>query len=403
MKEKKEQEIEVKESKEKNIAFNLIEVIIIILMTTLVVAVSSGIIVYRNYGKIENIGIKHDDKYISEFESAYNNIINSYVEDVDQKALLNAAIEGMYKYLGDPYTGYLDQDSSDDLTDRLNGYKGIGVEITKVEEGILVANVFKNGPADEAGLEVGDIIVKINATDVTNKTAAEAQSMIKNSKKDKIEVGFLRGGITKNIEISIKNVDVPTVESNTYDEVGYIKISSFSNKTFEQFESALKELEKNGINNLIIDVRNNGGGYLDAASKISELFIEKGKNVYGLETKEGKRFYQDNTKETRNYKVSILMNGGSASASEILTAALKESYGATLLGTKSYGKGTVQETEELSSGGMVKYTTAYWLTPSGNKINGIGINPDIEIKGTYIDGLPYEEDTQLQTAINTVK
>lgn len=401
MKEKEEQEIKLKE---KTITFNLIEVIIIILMTTLVVAVSSGIIVYRNYGKIENVGIKHYNKnYLSEFENAYNHIINSYIEDVDQKALLNAAIEGMYNYLGDPYTGYLDQELSDDLTDRLNGYKGIGVEITKVEDGILVVNVFKNGPAAIAGLENGDIIARINGQDVTKKTAAEAQSMIKNSKNDQIEISFLRGGLTKTIKINVKKVDVPTIESNIYDGVGYIKISSFSNKTYEQFESALKELENKGINNLLIDVRNNGGGYLDAASKISELFIEKGKNVYGLESKGEKRFYQDSTKEARDYKVSILMNGGSASASEILTSALKESYGATLIGTKSYGKGTVQETEELSSGGMVKYTTAYWLTPSGNKINGIGISPDIEINGSYIDGLPFEEDAQLQSAINAVK
>lgn len=399
MKEEKEKTI-----KEKNVNFNLIEVIIIILMTTLVVAVSSGIIVYRNFAKIENVKIKYDDKhYLNEFESAYSHIINNYVNNVDQKELVNAAIEGMYNYLGDPYTGYLDQESSDDLTDRLNGYKGIGVEITGIEGGILVANVFKDGPAAQAGLEAGDLIVKINGKDMTSSTAAEAQNMIKNSKKDKIEVSFLRGGITKTIEIKVKNVDVPTIESTIYEGVGYIKISSFSNKTYKQFNSALEELEKNGINNLLIDVRNNGGGYLNAASEIAELFIEKGKNIYGLETKEGKEFYKDGTKEFREYKISILMNSGSASASEILTAALKESYGATLLGTKSYGKGTVQETEELNTGGMIKYTTAYWLTPNGNKINGVGINPDIEIKGSYIDNMPYEEDTQLQTAINTVK
>ena len=399
MKEEKEKTI-----KEKNVNFNLIEVIIIILMTTLVVAVSSGIIVYRNFAKIENVKIKYDDKhYLNEFESAYSHIINNYVNNVDQKELVNAAIEGMYNYLGDPYTGYLDQESSDDLTDRLNGYKGIGVEITGIEGGILVANVFKDGPAAQAGLEAGDLIVKINGKDMTSSTAAEAQNMIKNSKKDKIEVSFLRGGITKTIEIKVKNVDVPTIESTIYEGVGYIKISSFSNKTYKQFNSALEELEKNGINNLLIDVRNNGGGYLNAASEIAELFIEKGKNNYGLETKEGKEFYKDGTKEFREYKISILMNSGSASASEILTAALKESYGATLLGTKSYGKGTVQETEELNTGGMIKYTTAYWLTPNGNKINGVGINPDIEIKGSYIDNMPYEEDAQLQTAINTVK
>lgn len=389
--------------KEKNITFNLIEVLIIILMTSLLVAVSTGIIVYKNYGKIETSKFSHKGDYLYEIESAYNNILNSYVEKVDEKALVNAAIAGMYNYLGDPYSGYLDKDESDDLTDRLNGYKGIGIEITKTEGGILVVNSFENGPANLAGIESGDVIVKINGEDVTNSTAAEAQSLIKNSNKNKIEISFLRGGITKTVEVEIKKVNVPTIEKENYNGVGYIKITSFASNTREQFESALNELEKQGITSLVIDVRDNGGGYLNAASEIAELFIEKGKNVYGLEGKKETIFYKDETKEARTYKVGILINNNSASASEILASALKESYGAILIGTKSYGKGTVQETSELTSGGMIKYTTAYWLTPNGNKINGIGLTPDVEVNGSYYEGMPKETDTQFQTAINTVK
>jgi carboxyl-terminal processing protease len=400
-----EDKIEEKDNnkEEKSISFNLIEVLIIILMTSLLVAVSTGIVVYKNYGKIDSVNSGHKTEYLDEFEGAYYNILNSYVEKVDEKGLLNAAIQGMYNYLGDPYTGYLDEDARDDLTDRLNGYKGIGVEITKIEEGILVITVFKEGPAALAGLEPGDVLVKINGKDVTKSSAAEAQNLIKNTNKDKIELTFLRAGITKTINVDIKKVDVPTIESNKYEEVGYIKITSFSNKTSEQFKKALENLEKEGITSLVIDVRNNGGGYLNAASEIAELFIEKGKNIYGLESKNITDFYKDSTKESRNYKVGVLMNSGSASASEILASALKESYNATLIGTTSYGKGTVQETSELTSGGMIKYTTAYWLTPNGNKINGIGLKPDVEINGSYYEGMTLEEDTQLQTAINTVK
>lgn len=388
---------------EKTVTFNLIEIIIIILMTGLVVGVSTGIVVYRNYNNNEKNIPGHKTDYLSEFESAYYNILNSYVEKVNEKELMNAAIEGMYNFLGDPYTSYLDETMSDDLTDRLNGYKGIGVEITKIEQGILVANVFENGPADIAGLEIGDIIVKINGKDVTKSTAAEAQNMIKKSADSKIEMSVLRGGITITLEIDVKEVHVPTIEKSIYEGVGYIRITSFSNKTSEQFETALKELEEQNITSLVIDLRNNGGGYLNAAYEIAELFVEKGKNIYGLETKKGTTFYEDRTKASRNYKVGILMNGGSASASEILAAALKESYGATLIGTLSYGKGTVQETSELSTGGMIKYTTAYWLTPDGNKIDGKGLKPDVEINGAFRDGLPYEEDVQLKEAINTVK
>ncbi len=400
---KKIDENDTKEiTNEKIASFNLVEVIIIILMTALIAGVSTGIIVYKNYNKSNRTNINNGD-YLSELENVYSNILNSYVEEVDEKDLVNAAIEGMYNFLGDPYTSYLDEITSDDLTDRLNGYKGIGVEITKVDGGILVATVFKDGPANLAGLEAGDIIVKINGKDVTNSSAAEAQSMIKNSTKDKIEVSVLRGGVTKTLEINVKKVNVPTIEKENFEGVGYINISSFSNKTHEQFKQALEELENEGINSLIIDVRNNGGGYLNSAVEIAELFIEKGKNIYGLESKNETVFYEDTTKTSRNYKVAIIMNSGSASASEILASALKESYGAILIGTKSYGKGTVQETSELTTGGMVKYTTAYWLTPNGNKINGIGLNPDIEINGSYTEGMTIENDIQLQEAVNAVR
>lgn len=389
---------------DKSVSFNLIEVIVIILMTSIVVGVSTGIIVYKNHNKIESSNKNSNTTYIKELESVYNKLLNSYVEQVDEKDLVNAAIKGMYSVVGDPYTSYLDKDTTEDLNDRLNGeYQGIGVEITKIEEGILIVTVFENGPAHSAGLLEGDVITKINNEDVTNSTAAEVSNKIKNSKNEKISVSYLRGGITKTTEIDIRQVYVPSVEKENYDGVGYLKITTFSNTTYKQFKESLEELENEGINSLIIDVRNNGGGYLNSAVDIAKLFIEKGKTIYGLESKKGTEYYKDDTKESRNYRVGILINGNSASASEILASALKESYDATLIGTKSYGKGTVQETSELSSGGMIKVTTAYWLTPEGNKINGVGLKPDVEISASYKENMPLEEDTQLKEAINTVK
>lgn len=393
----------IKRSKERNASFNLIEVIIIIVMTSLIVGVSTGVIVYSNYAK-ETSGIKDDNQYISEFKKAYNNIINGYVEKVDESKLIDAAIEGMYDYLGDPYTNYIDETNTDDLTDRLNGkYTGIGIEITKVEDGILVINVFKDGPAYIAGIEAGDILIKLNGNDITSLSAAEVSNSIKNSNKDTIELSFVRSGITITKTVNVKNVNIPSISKENFNNVGYIKIDTFSNTTYTQFKDSLESLEKDGITSLIIDVRNNGGGYLNSAVEIAELFVEKGKNIYGLENKSGKNFYEDNTKAKRNYKIAVLINGTSASASEVLTCALKESYGAVVIGTTSYGKGTVQETSKLLSGGMVKYTTAYWLTPSGNSINNTGIKPDIEVIMDNTENYSYDNDTQLQTAINTVK
>lgn len=384
--------------KNKTVSFNLLEVIVIILMTSLVVAVSTGVIVYQNYNEIDNSVSNNSNKdYLKELETAYNNILNSYVEKVDQKELTNAAIDGMYKYLGDPYTSYLDEDTTADLMDRLKGeYKGIGVEITKVDEGILVANVFEKSPAEQAGILMGDLIIKVNGESTLDKTVKEVSNIIKNS-DDEIKITVQRSGIEKEISVKSRKVDITSVEKNKIDNVGYLKITTFSNTTYKQFREALESLEKEGINGLVIDLRDNGGGYLNPAVEIAEMFVEKGKNIYGLESKSNVEMYKDSTSESRNYKVSIVMNGSTASASEILSAALKESYNAITVGTTSYGKGTVQDTNELSTGGMVKYTTAYWLTPNGNKINGKGITPDINIENK--EG----EDLELTAAINAVK
>ena len=384
--------------KNKTVTFNLLEVIVIILMTSLVVAVSTGVIVYQNYNEIDDSVSNGSNKdYLKELETAYNNILNSYVEKVDQKELTNAAIDGMYKYLGDPYTSYLDEETTADLTDRLKGeYKGIGVEITKVDEGILVANVFEKSPAEQAGILIGDLIIKVNGESTLDKTVKEVSNIIKNS-DDEIKITVQRSGIEKEISVKSRKVDITSVEKDKIDNVGYLKITAFSNTTYKQFREALESLEKEGINGLVIDLRDNGGGYLNPAVEIAEMFVEKGKNIYGLESKSNVEMYKDSTSESRNYKVSIIMNGSTASASEILSAALKESYNAITVGTTSYGKGTVQDTNKLSTGGMVKYTTAYWLTPNGNKINGKGITPDINIENK--EG----EDLELTAAINAVK
>lgn len=394
-------EKKIKNKKDKIATFNLIEVIVIIIMTSLVVSVSTGIIVYKNYYKIDKTSSNKD--YLKELEYAYNNILNSYVEKVDEKELTNAAIKGMYNYLGDPYTSYLDKDSTDNLMDRLKGeYKGIGVEITTNESGTVVMTVFENSPAEEAGIMVGDIITKVKGVDVNGKTTSEVSNMIK-STNGNVEIEVNRGGITKTLTLKVSTVSIKSVVKNKYDKTGYLRIETFSNTTYKQFKESLETLEKDGIENLIVDVRNNGGGFLNSAVEIAELFVEKGKPIYGLQTKDKKEMYKDTTKEKRDYKVIVLINGGSASASEVLAAALKESYGATLLGTKSYGKGTVQDTSELESGGMIKYTTAYWLTPKGVTINEKGLTPDIEVTGSFKDKMTLENDVELQTAINNLK
>ncbi len=395
--------IEKSEKEEVKDSFSLLEVIVIVVITAIIVSISTGVIVYKNIDVKEDY--EDNSGFFSEFEDAFKKLLKNPTRDIDDKELINAAIEGMYNYTGDPYTSYLDSKDASDLDERLDGeYDGIGVEITSCDEGTLIVTVFDDSPASEAGLEPGDILVMVDNKDITNSDTEEVAQMIKNSNKDQIEVRVLRAGITIHATLKIKHIYIPSVKRENFDGVGYVRITTFSNTTYEQMKKAIDELEASGIKSLIIDVRDNGGGYLDTAVNIAEMFLEKGKNIYGLETKDGTvTYYEDETKASKNYKVEVLINGGSASASEILAATLKESYGATLIGTKSYGKGTVQEKQNLSSGGMIKYTTAYWLTPNGNKIDGVGINPDIEVTGTYADGMPYEDDVQLNEAINRLR
>lgn len=405
--EKKTKAVKSQKNTKRSASFSLLEVIVIVIMTALVVGVSSSLIVYNNYNKINSNYSGNNKEEIDKFIEAYNNILDSYVEKVDGSDLIDEAIKAMYEHLGDPYTSYLDKNTTETLEEQLNGeYQGIGVEISKeyTTGYILVIDVFKNSPADEAGLKPGDLISSVNGENTATKSAEEVSNLIKGSQIENVKIGYIRNEEERTTTVVVKNVIIPSIQAENFDGVGYIYIETFSNTTYSQFKKALENLENEKIKSLIIDVRDNTGGYLDAATKIAELFIEKGKIIYQLE-KQGKidRVHKDETEEKRNYEVTILINSSSASASEILAAALKESYGAKLIGEISYGKGTVQETEKLENGEMLKYTTAYWLTPNGMKINNVGLIPDIEVKLGEYDTYSYEVDTQLQKAIETVK
>lgn len=399
---KKEVKKEVKKAKAEkpSVSFSLIEVIIITLMTAIVVSVCSGIIVYKNYDSIVKNYNNSYSTALSEFITTYDHIMESYVEEIDEDKLVDSAIEGMFSYLEDAHTNYLDEETTVTLQEQLKGeYTGIGIEIADTDKGIVIVGVFENSPAQKSGIEVNDKIISVNGVDVTGKGASYISEVIKD-KTDKFELTIIRNEETKTFSISTSSVIITSVSSNMYDKTGYLQIDTFSATTYDQFKMELETLESKGIENLIIDVRNNTGGYLSSAYEIADLFIEKGKIIYQLKDKNG-NIESFNAKKSakRNYKIVVLINGGSASASEILAAALKESYGASLLGTKTYGKGTVQETEKLASGSMVKYTTAYWLTPMGVCIDGTGIDPTKEV---VLDRTT-ETDEQLDEALNYIK
>ncbi len=371
-----------------NATFNLLEVIIIILITGVVVSIISGLIVYNNYGQIRND--KNANQTISagelnEFVDNYNIIINNYVEEVDKRGLLDAAISGMYSYLGDTYSTYIDPNETDTLTDQLEGeYEGIGVEIITLitEDGkniTLVNDVFKDSPADKAGILVGDELLKLDGVDLSDKDSSYVANYIKKGEKTSFELVIKRENEEKTLILERKHVVINSVSSEIYDDVGYIKINTFAKNSDELVKTEIDKFN-NKVDKLIIDLRDNTGGLLSQAESLSDLFVEKGKNVYQIKDKNGYiTSYKAQEGVYRKFKkIVVLVNENSASASEVLALALKESANATIVGVKTYGKGTVQQTKMLDSGAMVKYTSSYWLSPNGNSINLVGIVPDVE-------------------------
>ena len=382
--------------------FKLIEVIIIVLVTSFLCSIATGLIFYKHY---ENTTIASyeklsDNENVNEFLQVYASIIKEYYEDVDEAELVDSAINAMFSYLGDSYSEHLSKEETEELIERLAGeYQGIGVEIYLDK---IIYSVFEDSPADKAGIKVDDQIIKVDGTDVSQMDNAEVSNMIKNS-EGKITITLLRKEETITVEVQKDDLYIPSIVKQVMNQndkkIGYINISTFSNTTSEQFAKAIKSLEDENIESLIVDVRNNAGGYLVSAKEIASEFLEKGKIIYSLEEKNKTKDYKDQSLAKKDYPVVVLINEYSASASEILAGALKDSYNAILVGKKSYGKGKVQQTLNLEDGSMAKYTTAKWLRPNGECVDGVGIVPDYEVDLEVNEENQVLVDTQLNKAV----
>lgn len=389
----------------KRIKLNFIQLAIIVSIPTLIMSIISGSLVYNklNNGKVTTT----NNKYVNEFISTYNKLLDEYYEDLDENKLVDAAINGMLSYTGDDYTIYMNEDATESLNERLDGtYDGIGIRIGLNDNNqIYVYEVFDESPAKNAGIQVGDILLSINGEDVTNKSTEQASLIIKNSKETKFVIGVNRNGQSLNFELERKTLIVPAISSSIKDvngkKIGYIYLETFSSTIDTQVETTLLSMEESGIDSLIIDVRYNTGGYLSSCTNIIELFLAKDKLMYTIKSKKDSTDYKDTTDIKREYPIVVLINGSSASASEILASSLKYSYGATIVGTKSYGKGKVQTTGTLEDGTMIKYTSARWFMPNGECLDEKGLEPDIkvELSEEYKNNPIEENDNQLNEAL----
>lgn len=389
----------------KKTTFNLLEVILIMIITALFGAFVGSSVVYFNTHK-NNVKIDNED--LEEFVSTYNTLLNEYYTKLDKDKLLNAGIEGMIKYLNDPYSTYMDTEESSEFNQEIEGsFVGMGVEIRKEKDGsVKIVTIFEGSAAEKYGFKVGDFIYKVDGKDITKLDISNVSKLIKGKAGTKVNITIKRDGKEKTIELTRSSVDIPSVSSKTFDKnnkkVGYIRINVFAKNTGEQFEKHLNKMKEDNISNLIIDVRANSGGYLTVVTDIASHFLDNNKVIYRLETKgvERKVYATGNNKYKGN--VVMLVDGGSASASEILASSLNENNNVELIGTKTYGKGTVQKTVTLSNGSTVKYTIQSWKTAKGNDINGKGIKPTKEVKldKKYAKDPTDENDNQLQSAID---
>ena len=388
----------VVESKKRFTIFEMVIVGFILLMFGVV----SGCLVTMYTDTV--IGAKLDAKTM-EFLKTYNSIKENYYDDVNEDALIDSAISGMINSLGDEHSTYMDPDSTNSFNNSVEGkYVGVGITIKYENDITTIIDIFKDSPADKDGLKVGDVIVEVNGTDVTGKDSSEIASIISGDVGKVVNFVVLRDGENVNVTTSLQEIELDSVYTEIKEEnnkkIGYIQISNFASNTYKQFNSKLKDLEKQNIDSLIIDVRGNTGGHLAVVSDILDLFFEKDTVLYQIQDKKSTVRYKAKKAEKREYPVVVLTNHGSASASEILASCFKERYSdATIVGTTTYGKGTVQKTGSLSNGSSYKFTTQKWLTSKGKWINEKGVKPDLEVE--LGDNL--EVDDQLNAAINILK
>ncbi|MCM1370678.1 MAG: S41 family peptidase [Clostridium sp.] len=389
-------------NKKKFQLFRPVEVIILMISVAVICFSTGYILCLRFSAWTMNTNIK--TSALQEFYDTYKFIVDNYYGEIDQNKLIENAITGMLDSL-DIHTTHITDDDSNNFNRLLEGsYEGLGVEITSNSDSdIVVVTVFENTPASKSGLKQNDIIKRINDVSVVGLSTNEVVKMISENKT--MVLTIKRDNEELKITINKEHVELNSVTSKIIKEdnkkIGYIYISIFASNTYDQFKEQLEQLEVKGIDSLIIDVRGNTGGHLSVVTDMLSLFLDSKHVIYKTQDKSGIKEYFSTGKISKQYPIVVLVDGNSASASEILASALKEQYNAVLVGEKTYGKGTVQELITKEDGYQYKITTQHWLTSKGEWINEKGIEVDYNIDLTikYYENPVEENDNQLKKAI----
>lgn len=398
--------------------FKVYKIIMLVILVAFVTFLCTSIGMYQFFtnnrvGDFSVFANQSSNSDIATTLKRYRNIIDKYyLGEINEEKLKEGAIKGYIEGLEDPYTEYISKDNMKDyLDDAMGNFIGIGIYMVKNTEAdkIQVLAPIKNSPAEKAGILPGDFIIAVDDVQYTAEDMSIASNKIKGEEGTKVKVEILRGTETKKFEIKRENIKVNPVEGKILSNgVGYIEFSSFDEGTAEDFKTKYEELQKQGIKSLIIDLRNNGGGIVDEALEIADYIVEKGKVLLYEVDKNGKEEIKKAEKDPIiNVPIIILTNENTASSSEILAGALKDLGKAKIVGTRTYGKGVIQQVLTLADGSGLKITAEKYLTPNKIEINKIGIEPDekVELPDTVENILlvKEEQDTQLQKAIEMLK
>ena len=403
--------------KHEGTAQRIYRVIMIIILTAFITFMVTSIALYTYFTKNPAYTLITGDNTYLENSSleTYLNTIKSVIdknylwkEKIDEQKLKDSAIEGYVEGLGDKYTEYIPKSEMDDFTENITGsFVGIGVYMIADEdsEKIIVYYPIPDSPAEKAGIKSGDAIINVDGKDYGYDDFDTIADSIKGKEGTRVKLVIERDGQKLDFEITRQRIETNPISSKSLNNnIGYIKLPSFDSDSSNRLKEKIDELITNGTKSLILDLRNNGGGIVDEANKIADLFLDKGKTIMTTKDNKGKEEIEK-TKSKIEYDMPIIVltNENTASASEILTAALKDNSRAKVVGTKTFGKGVIQTVITLLDGSGLKITTAEYFTPNGTEINKKGISPDIEVKlpdtVKNIYALKDEDDTQLNRAI----
>jgi carboxyl-terminal processing protease len=384
-----------------------------IMLLFLIVFLSAGITTFAlAFGDEKAVSVGTDRSEFNKLYSTFDTLKNNYFEEVDQDKLISGAINGMVDSLDDPYSDYMDTSEAKGFHDSISSsFEGIGAEIQEQDGYIMIVSPIKESPAEKAGLRPNDKVINVDGKSIQGMSATEAVLLIRGEKGTTVKLTIQRPGMDEMIEVPIVRDTIPI--ETVYGEmvegeegIAKVQITSFSENTAKELVTILNDLQDKGMKGLVLDLRQNPGGLLDQAIKISSLFLPDNEIILKVEDRNGKveELKSSSSHDNTAVPLVVVIDKGSASASEILAAAVKESGDVTLVGEKSFGKGTVQQAQDFPDGSNIKFTTQKWLTPNGNWIHKKGITPDVEVAlPSYASLTLLNPDTELKLSTTSTE